>query len=411
MASDVVNISTLISRLNRESSISCGLEYLDIEPDFQRAYVCWSYRMKVRLIETILKKRIMNPITVVVNDDDPDYLQHDVVDGLHRISTISDFINNKFKLNYDDFLDEDYGSKYHNKYFSDLRADEKTEFRSYKLHINILDTSYHHDRNKLQEMWTILNKSSAPLNEYEFTKMIYGKFYNILSEYKNDIKKSGIFHNRADERGGYEITIHEMLVCSQKLPQKWSSVPQLCKDWRAEIIGKTEMDVNNYISKNEKQIREKLELMSYIANNLNNLYKHGKFNSRERVYNFMISRIMYHFINKPHFVKIKDKLIEDMLSIFKHEVMQSHRNGKFQKMVIDMIDDKLSILFRDYEPRIFPPNLVDRKIAEQDNKCNLCSKPLENDHHADHIIPWTSGGSTTYENLQVIHHRCHKQKC
>ena len=53
-----------------------------------------------------------------------------------------------------------------------------------------------------------------------------------------------------------------------------------------------------------------------------------------------------------------------------------------------------------------------RKYAEQNHKCNYCGKECKDvkDMQGDHIIPWSKGGKTTYNNLQMLCIKCNQAK-
>ena len=67
---------------------------IDLTPDFQRLRGIWDQRQKSRLIESILL-RIPLPVFYVAADDDESWI---VVDGVQRMSTISDYVNAEFAL-------------------------------------------------------------------------------------------------------------------------------------------------------------------------------------------------------------------------------------------------------------------------------------------------------------------------
>jgi hypothetical protein len=406
-----VSVSTLMARLNREFSIQLSHVYINLTPAFQRSYECWDNKTKIVLIETILVGRALNPIYVVVNDDDNE-LQYDMVDGLHRVSTIRDFIENKFKLNGNFFLDDDFGERYNGKYFRDFTPTEQSNFRIYSIQMNILDVSYHHDKVKLQNYWQILNRAGSRLNVFEFDKMVYGEYFNIITEYKEEIAKSGIFHTRKDHRGYYESQINDMLALSSTLPSSWASITSVCKKYMEDELGKTPDLIKEKVTSDGDKIRKKLETLAYILNEMEELFKHGKFSSRERIYHMMVARCLFHFKTKAIFVKLRDELVSQLLDIFKDDIMKIPKNAKFQRLLIEKVDEVNRKLYVKHDTkRLFPPHLIDRKIAEQDNKCTMCTGVLGQDCHGDHIIPWTDGGETTYENLQVLHSRCHRKKC
>ena len=67
---------------------------IDLTPDFQRLRGIWSNGRKSRLIESLLL-RIPIPVFYVAAKDNDDW---SVVDGLQRMSTIDDYMNERFKL-------------------------------------------------------------------------------------------------------------------------------------------------------------------------------------------------------------------------------------------------------------------------------------------------------------------------
>ena len=79
---------------------------LELAPDFQRNKV-WGHIQKSRLIESVLL-RIPLP-AFYFSADDEGFLQ--VVDGLQRLSTVHDFVNNEFRLSGLEYLQSEAGGK------------------------------------------------------------------------------------------------------------------------------------------------------------------------------------------------------------------------------------------------------------------------------------------------------------
>jgi hypothetical protein len=66
-------------------------------------------------------------------------------------------------------------------------------------------------------------------------------------------------------------------------------------------------------------------------------------------------------------------------------------------------------VFKHKTSRIPSERLKVRVLMRDGNKCRICGKTLtEGDIHFDHIIPWSRGGETVLENLQVL---CKKHNC
>jgi 5-methylcytosine-specific restriction endonuclease McrA len=62
--------------------------------------------------------------------------------------------------------------------------------------------------------------------------------------------------------------------------------------------------------------------------------------------------------------------------------------------------------------RFFSKKMIKEGLKLQNNICPKCSKVIKEEHdfEADHVVPWTAGGKTVIENLQVLHKRCHQLK-
>jgi len=58
-----------------------------------------------------------------------------------------------------------------------------------------------------------------------------------------------------------------------------------------------------------------------------------------------------------------------------------------------------------------PSYLREAVIARDGLVCRLCGDPVERtDIHLDHIVPFSLGGPTTVDNLQVTHSTCNVRK-
>ena len=86
------------------------------------------------------------------------------------------------------------------------------------------------------------------------------------------------------------------------------------------------------------------------------------------------------------------------------------RNSIFQKKLIQEIDNIINISYeKNKDKRLFTKVDINRKLQEQNNLCNHCKLSKET-YEGDHIIPWSKGGKTNYDNLQVLCKDCHMKK-
>lgn len=135
---------------------------IDLTPDFQRNLV-WDNQRKSRLIESILM-RIPLPMFYFAQDDDG---RISVVDGLQRLSTIRDFMNNKLVLRKLEYL----GDKCNGKIYKSENVEAAIEPRYYRwfnmtqITVNVIDPS---SPFKLKyDIFRRINTGGQPLNAQE----------------------------------------------------------------------------------------------------------------------------------------------------------------------------------------------------------------------------------------------------
>lgn len=411
-----LNLSMINVRINKETALAMNQIFINKQPDFQREYDAWDDKLKTRFVETMLIGRAMNPIWTILNSDEN---SEEILDGMHRITTATDFLNNKFKLNDKYITCEEY-KKYNKKTFSEFEPDDQAKIRNYNFIFNNLDSSYRTDINKRKDMYEILNRSSKTLNEFEFNKVLYNPFFDLISEYKD---KFNDFIKKPDKRGEIEMEIIGCIVLSSNLPKSWSSLNNLINNYLKENIGETEERVNNFLETKTEEIKNKLDLLSKIINRFveENIISNDRrsFNKLYVPYKFMICRLYF----KLRDISIFNRHIENILVDFKHEILEQDiqhildcrsRNAIFQRKLINFIDE---IIDRHYDKkdvnnnRLFSKQMISDKLLEQYNKCNLCGCSLsDKKYEGDHIKKWCDGGKTNKSNLQVLCKPCHRKK-
>ena len=251
-----IHLGMINMQCNEETALNIGQPYINRFPPWQREYEAWDEAIKTRLIESIILHRAMNPIWTILN---PKNGQEDVLDGMHRLTTALDFLNDKFKINPKHFAElntEDYYNKY---YFKDFDEEEKAKIRNYKFIFNQLDSSYNTDANKRKTMYEILNRSSRQLNEYEFNKVIYKQFYDIITPFKPGYTNLK-FLKPADIRGAIDTEIINLFVLAEYLPNSWVSINNIRDIFYKTHIGETEEEVNRYVNDNYHKIKNNLEM-------------------------------------------------------------------------------------------------------------------------------------------------------
>lgn len=154
------------------------IEYgdIDLAPDFQRNFV-WNTVQKSRLIESILL-RIPLPMFYFSEDE---FGKISVVDGLQRLTTIKEFIDNKFPLKSLEYLAESCEGKYYSSRDQDGNPNGKTAiepkyfrwFNMTQLSVNVIDPT---SPPKVKyDIFRRINTGGKPLNNQEIRNCLASK--------------------------------------------------------------------------------------------------------------------------------------------------------------------------------------------------------------------------------------------
>ncbi len=149
---------------------------IDLNPDFQRNFV-WNSMQKSRLIESILL-RIPLPMFYFAEDEEG---KISVVDGLQRLTTIKDFMDNKFSLKKLEYLQESCEGKFYSAKNNDGRPNNKKVidpkyfrwFNMTQFSVNVIDPN---SPSKVKyDIFRRINTGGKPLNNQEIRNSLSGK--------------------------------------------------------------------------------------------------------------------------------------------------------------------------------------------------------------------------------------------
>jgi Protein of unknown function DUF262 len=151
--------------------------YIDLTPDFQRNFV-WTTIQKSRLIESIL---LRIPLPMFYFSEDEEGLIT-VVDGLQRLTTIKEFMDNKFPLRDLEYL----SGTCNGRYYSDVNKDGSPNgkkgidpkyirwFNMTQFTINVIDPSS--PAKVKYDIFKRINTGGKPLNSQEIRNCLSSKY-------------------------------------------------------------------------------------------------------------------------------------------------------------------------------------------------------------------------------------------
>jgi hypothetical protein len=413
MSTNDLPVSLINVRSNKELAMAMNLQFINLSPSFQREYEAWNEKLKTRFIESILLGRAMNPIWTVENSDDG---STEVLDGMHRLTTVLKFLNNEFPLG-SSLCSLDVNA-YKGKCFEVLSNEDKNKIRNYNFTFNHLDASYRNDCDKLMDMYEILNASSKPLNKHEFHKPMYKPFYDLISVNHARWFKTPIFEKEKITRGDLFTDLTKVLALSEeRFPLSFSSINDIANKWEATNLGGSKASVEECIMVKGSLYNERLDK---VKKYMDKFLQEGLFPCDDTVVTLILISRTVALIKKD---AVFSRHISNLVTKFKSEIIDGSiqdklgctaRNAMFQKKLINKVNDIIRTEIGETEElRFFTKAVIDAKLVEQNGICSLCNQSItkQQRYEGDHIHPWGQMGRTVPENCQVVHQKCHKRKC
>jgi len=390
---------------------------------------CWEIGDNMAMLDTALRGFVCGPIYII---QDIESNRDDVFDGAHRCEAIFDFIDNKYvvtKGKKDTIQWETCPLRDHiGKYFKELPLIMQKQLKDYNFYINTIDPDTASDSVALGMLWERLSKAGKKLTNFETkiqTHSILQK--EILEAYADDWLKTPFFPHDKSKRGQLEVKLQKLLALSEKdiLPS-YSSMEDLVEKWCDENLGKTteSIDTNTRIKKESLISR-----IRYMRNLLKELQDRNVFHDENKMIIdkskdvpllIIIGRLANWFPVMSSFRRVADEIcpkIHEILKMNPNDLCKmlkvNSRNATFQKKLVEDLDTKFKIYSeKAKERRCFTVAEKKKKLDEQGGLCPLCNKLiLEHQRNAgDHIVEYCMGGTTTYENLQILHKICHENK-
>jgi hypothetical protein len=319
---------------------------LDIRPPYQREFI---YKDKQRdaVINTITKNFPLNVMYWAVREDGT----FEVIDGQQRTISICQYVNGDFA--------------YQNRYFHNLKADEKEQILNYKLMVYVCSGS---ESEKLEWFKTI-NIAGEKLTEQELRNAVYTGSW--VSDAKRYFSKSGCvayniggdYLNGSPIRQEFLETAIEWI--SEGKIEAYMATHQ--HDPNATALWMYFQSVITWVNATFTNKRKKF--MKGIAwGVLYNKYKDVVFDTKE--------------IEEETAKLIADDDVEKKSGIYAYILTRDERH--------------LGI-------RTFSDSVKQKVYEKQNRKCVICKKEFDiSEMEGDHITPWHEGGKTIEANCQML---------
>lgn len=319
---------------------------LDIRPPYQREFI---YKDKQRdaVINTITKNFPLNVMYWAVREDGT----FEVIDGQQRTISICQYVNGDFA--------------YQNRYFHNLKNDEKEQILNYKLMVYVCNGT---ESEKLEWFKTI-NIAGEKLTEQELRNAVYTGSW--VSDAKRYFSKSGCvaYNIGGDYLNGSPIR-QEFLETA--------------------IYWISEDKIENYMATHQHDPNA-TALWMYFQSVIT--WVNATFTNKRKKF---MKGIQWGFLyNKYKDVIYDTKAIEEETARLIADDEVEKKSGIYA-YILTRDERHLGI-------RTFSDSVKQKVYEKQGRKCIVCKKEFDiSEMEGDHITPWKDNGKTTEENCQML---------
>lgn len=334
---------------------------LNIRPPFQREFV-YDPPKRDAVVRSVQRGYPLNAMYWLKQEGD----SYEMLDGQQRTISICKYVDKQFAVT------DDNGNSHT---FSSLPSRDQKKILDYKLMIFICEG----DRKETLDWFRVINLAGMVLTQQEMRNAIYN------GPWVYSAKK------RFSRQG----------CTGQKLGGKYVNA----KVNRQELL---EAAI-------EWQCGGKEGIEEFMAHHIHDESAQDLFDHFERVIDWtkkafpthrgkIMKQVNWGRLYASHKNKdLNTTHLDQRVSELLQDSDVTNPKGIFEYLLTD--DEKhLSI-------RPFDPNMKRRVYEKQSHKCAACKKEFDFDEmEGDHITPWSAGGQTTEDNLQMLCKSCNRRK-
>lgn len=327
---------------------------LNIRPPYQREFV---YKDKQRdaVIDTVFKGLPLNVMYWAKCNDNT----FEVIDGQQRTISLCQYIDSRFSFN--------------ERYFHNLKEDEKEKILNYELFVYICEGT----ESERLEWFKTINIAGEKLTEQELRNAVYSGTW--LADAKRYFSKTG--------------------CPAQKVFGDYMKGTPIRQEYLESVLDWiSNGDINSYMSLHQNDTTAG-QLWQYF-NSVVTWVETTFIKKRTKIMKGLPWGIFYNKYKDNSYDPILfEKRIEEL--ILDDDV--TNKKGIYEYL---LSDNEKYLNIRD-----FSDSMKLSQYERQKGICPICGKHYEyNEMDGDHITPWSLGGKTSPENLQMLCKDCNRRK-
>jgi hypothetical protein len=436
MQSDTQTISEFLSRLITTDQVTAvlGIAKAPEKPRLllrweKQRTSSWTLKKKIEMIDTVTRDWSCAPVYLIPRMKAGVLYIECVFDGAHKIESLIEFMNDAFSIK--EIKDSSWKTSplrdHVGRTFTQLPADIQTKIQNYTFSINRVSEEVANDPEQLRTLWQRLNNAGTALNGFELDIPIFGTLYKILKNHIETWYGTLVFPGKESIRGSAETVLMQFLALmwfdpysSDKRARSFTSLIGLLDLWKAAISAGGGVDeIEDAITKNQDGYIGALTKIRSIYTDLSTRHVFPTEDDAKKEWKvptlILLGRLGRVFTDISHYNHHANKVEPILKTLYATDIDVliktlgcKNRNATFQKKFLQYVDTLLAP-FMEIVPRAFKVKQAKKAKAVQKNICPECKEPIfpTDRVERDHVIPYSQGGATTQENLEVVHKHCH----
>ena len=390
---------------------------LIVDPEWQRNYV-WDKVRASKLIESFLLN-IPVPVIYLAKTEDGKY---EVIDGLQRLTSIFDYLENKYPLQKMDFFVEFSG-----KFFKDLPE-------RYQNHLNesVLRSFELSDGSDIMRFTVFerLNTGGVKLNEMEIRNCIYrGSLNNLIKDLsEKEVFKNVLNHKGIEKRMNDRALVLRFLAFYEKTHDKCEKgLKSFLNDFFKIHKEAPPEKMDEYKKVFDKCMKASFTVFGNNAFRLKNdktkqnSKSAGEWAIRPNAAIFQVVAVSFQKYDLGRITRAADAIYEEYIDLINTDkewvdrVRRATAESTRLQYVFNTWQERLKIVMDAHESndsqRGFSRQLK-KEMFEENPTCKLCNQRISllDDAVLDHDVRYWLGGKTIPDNAQLAHRHCNLKK-
>jgi 5-methylcytosine-specific restriction endonuclease McrA len=387
---------------------------LILQPEYQREYV-WKLKPELpsRLIESLLLQIPIPPIYFGKVAEG----RMEIIDGQQRLTTLLNFVANKFPLQKLRGMNSLNG-----KMFKNLPQQHQEKILDSPIRSIVIDAAK--NMGLRYEIFERLNRGSMQLNEQEIRNCVSrGPFNDLLAELEMDatwrkVKGGAEPDGRFKER---EIILR-FFAFANRLPQYTGSLKRFLNEYMGQYAPKEPQDLKSHAALFKQTVQNIYAVFGNESARLYEITPESNDGSWDKKFSVTVFDMQAAALMNCSTVKVQ-QASEQLRELFIYTMLTdtelrdaiSKRTGstsqtkirwsRFRELTDTIINETV------VNPRFYSYQFREG-LWKKSHACSLCKNEIHDfdDSTVDHILAWVRGGKTTADNGQLAHRSCNARK-